>query len=96
MEGGAHVSTPSEWRELYKAALFEEDKAKISKRIAEAELALAARATELFGAGDAQVREQQAMANATYFLRLLRKIEQAANIPREPLQPVHACWQQLV
>jgi len=96
MEARAHVSTPSEWRELYKAALFEDDKTKIPKRIAEAEAALATRAIELFGAGETQVREQQDMANATYFLRLLQKIEQRANIPCEPTRAVHACSQQPV
>jgi hypothetical protein len=59
------------WKEVYKAALFEDDNSKIPQRIAEAERALAARALELFGAGDDQSREQQAMENARYFLRVL-------------------------
>jgi hypothetical protein len=89
MEGRVHEYMPEEWRELYKAALFEEDDAKIPQRIAAAERALAVRARELFGAEN-QGREQQAMENATYFLRLLRKIEVRANVPCEQLQPALA------
>jgi len=89
MEGRVHEYMPEEWRELYKAALFEEDDAKIPQRIAAAERALAVRARELFGAEN-QGREQQDMENATYFLRLLRKIEVRANVPCEQLQPALA------
>ena len=60
-----------DWKEVYKAALFEDDNTKIPQRIADAERALAARATELYGASDDQIREQQAMENARYFLRVL-------------------------
>jgi len=60
-----------DWKEIYKAALFEDDNTKIPQRIAEAERALAARALELYGASDDQGREQQAMENAKYFLRVL-------------------------
>jgi len=60
-----------DWKEIYKAALFEDDNSKIPQRIAEAERALAARALELFGASDDQIREQRAMENARYFLRVL-------------------------
>ena len=79
MEAGAHLpsSNIGDWKQLYMAALFEDDTAKIPQRIAEAEMALAARAVELGEDGN-QVREQQAMENATYFLRLLRKIESKA------------------
>lgn len=60
-----------DWKEIYKAALFEDDNTKIPQRIADAERALAARASELYGASDDQIREQQAMENARYFLRVL-------------------------
>jgi hypothetical protein len=87
MEARVHGSQPSrDWKELYKAALFEDDNAKIPQRIAEAEKALAARAVELIGADGSEVREQHAMENAMYFLRLLRKIEVRANTPCEQLQ----------
>jgi hypothetical protein len=79
MEARAHLpsSSTGDWKQLYMAALFEDDTAKIPQRITEAEMALAARAVELCEDGN-QVREQQAMENATYFLRLLRKIESKA------------------
>lgn len=84
MEALTHLSTQgNDWKELYKAAVFEDDNAKIPQRIAEAERALAARALELFGANENQVREQQAMENAMYFLRLLRKTDQWINVPSE-------------
>jgi hypothetical protein len=73
----------SDWKQLYMAALFEDDAVKIPQRIAEAEMALAARAVEL-GEDGSPAREQQAMENATYFLRLLRKIESKANTSYEP------------
>jgi hypothetical protein len=67
--GGSRLS--SEWKEVYKAALFEEDHDKIPQRIADAEQALMARAHELFPAGLEQAREQDAIENAMYFLRVL-------------------------
>lgn len=76
METGVNPSDAGkDWKELYLAALFEDDNIKIPQRIAEAERALAARATELFGANGNQVREQQVMENAMYFLQLLRKLK---------------------
>jgi hypothetical protein len=93
MEGRADSSISSDWRELYKAALFEDDNAKIPQRIAEAERALATRAIEIFGVEN-QVRERQAMENATYFLQLLRRIEVSANVPGDQLRPMHASFQQ--
>lgn len=80
MEALPHPSRfSSDWKELYKAALFEDDDSKVLQRIAEAERALSARAVELLGAGGTQVREQQAMENAIYFLRLLRRTEARLN-----------------
>ncbi|MGA8490509.1 MAG: hypothetical protein WB711_08825 [Terriglobales bacterium] len=80
MEARAHVPTSNgtDWKQLYMAALFEDDTARIPRRIVEAEMALAARAAQL-GEGN-EVREQQAMENAVYFLRLLRRIESKANL----------------
>jgi hypothetical protein len=63
------------WKDFYMAAIFEDDSTKIPQRIAEAERALAVREAELCCVDGNQEREQQAMANAMYFLRLLRKIE---------------------
>jgi len=72
MDARVHKSpVHRDWKEIYKAALFEDDNSKIPQRIAEAERALAARALELFGTSDDQIREQRAMENARYFLRVL-------------------------
>jgi len=82
MEARAHKSPfGRDWKEVYKAALFEDDDTKIPQRIAEAENALAARALELFGASDEQVREQKAMENARYFLRVLGNTHGMLNTP---------------
>lgn len=72
-----------DWKEIYKAALFEDDNSKIPQRIADAESALAARATELWGASDDQIREQQAMENARYFLRVLGSTQGLLNAPAD-------------
>ena len=96
MEAMRHLSTNgSDWRELYKAAVFEDDNAQIPQRIAEAEKALAARALELFGTTENQVREQQAMENAMYFLRLLRKTDQWMNNSSQPSSGTPCLVQQL-
>jgi hypothetical protein len=78
-----------DWKEIYKAALFEDDNSKIPERIADAEKALAARATELYGANDD--REQKAMENARYFLRVLGSTQGLLNTPGDYLkkQNVH-------
>ena len=82
MEARAHKSPICrDWKEVYKAALFEDDTTKIPQRIAEAENALAARALELYGASDEQVREQRAMDNARYFLRVLGSTQGGLNTP---------------
>ena len=67
-----------DWIDVYKAALFEDDKTKIQQRIADAEGALAARALQL-GAGDDQIQEQGALENARYFLRILGSIQATIN-----------------
>jgi len=75
-----------DWKEVYKAALFEDDNSKIPQRIADAERALAARATELWGASDDQIREQKAMENARYFLRVLGSTQGLLNPPADYLK----------
>ncbi|HSY64244.1 MAG TPA: hypothetical protein VK829_06570 [Terriglobales bacterium] len=74
-----------DWKEVYKAALLEDDNTKIPQRIADAETALAERATELYGATDDQIREQQAMENARYFLRVLGTTQGLLNTPGDYL-----------
>ena len=85
----------NDWKELYKAAIFEDDSVKLVARIAEAERALADRAAELFGTNETPVREQQAMENAAYFLRLLRKTSGTPSTSYKPSNPPEISAQQL-
>ncbi|MCU1296804.1 MAG: hypothetical protein JWO91_1082 [Acidobacteriaceae bacterium] len=59
---------PATWRALYKAALFEMDRAKLPERIAEAEKALVIRARELFKANGHDCEEKEALENARFAL----------------------------
>jgi hypothetical protein len=61
------------WRELYKAALFETDRHKLPSRIAEAEKALILRERELFATYGGSSDEGQAVDQALYALRALRR-----------------------
>ena len=94
MEARVHKSPIcKDWKEIYKAALLEDDSSKIPQRIAEAERALAARSGELFGASDEQIREQRAMENARYFLGVLGNIQgilTTASKLVSPRQTVHS------
>jgi hypothetical protein len=78
----------SDWKQLYMAALFEDDSAKIPQRIADAETALAAARTVELNEDANYFREQRAMENAAYFLQLLRKIESKANTSYDSPHPV--------
>ena len=60
------------WKELYKAALFETDKSKMPERIAQAEWALVLRTRELFHAGIEHLREREAVDAALHALHILR------------------------
>jgi hypothetical protein len=60
------------WRELYRAALFEIDDQKLPSRIAEAERALLLRERELFTTASDDIEEQQAVNDALYALKALR------------------------
>ena len=64
--------TSKSWKELYRAALFETDKSKVSERIAQAELALSLRARELFHTDKVFFQERQAVDAATHGLQALR------------------------
>src|SRR4030088_519575 len=59
------------WSELYKVALFETDKSKLSERIADAQTALALRARELFHTGHEHLQERKAVDAAIYALYVL-------------------------
>jgi hypothetical protein len=71
-----NVNLPSDrlnhWRDLYVSALFETDRIRLPKRIAEAEHAIVARARELFSANTDTIEEDQALDDALYSLRALQ------------------------
>jgi hypothetical protein len=60
------------WKELYKNALFETNKKRMSERIAHAEWALALRARELFHSGREHLQERREIDAALYALQALR------------------------
>lgn len=74
METSPKVIEGKSWRELYVAALFENDPIKLSACIAEAEWALALRARELFHAAGDHIEEELAMEDALYALQALRGV----------------------
>jgi len=59
------------WKDLYVAALFENDKPKIAERIAQAQTAILARRRELTITVN-DVRERHALDNALFSLEALR------------------------
>jgi hypothetical protein len=61
-----------DWRALYHAAIFEDDKSKIAERVAAAENALHANVSLLADKREGS-KELQDMERAMYFLRLLGK-----------------------
>jgi hypothetical protein len=75
------------WRDLYLAALFEADSAKLPERIAKAEHALTLRERELWYSGGDHNGEKQALTSAMRALEALRNIHQCprrAPLPRGP------------
>jgi len=66
------VTTRTNWRELYTAALFETERERIPARIADAEKAIMVRARELFSFGSDTIEEDQALDDALYALRALQ------------------------
>ena len=68
------AASPSKsWKKLYRAALYETDKNRVSERIANAEWALALRARELFHTGRESLQERQAVDAAISALHALRR-----------------------
>ncbi len=65
-------SRSQEWRELYLAALFESNKARIPGKIAEAQRTLATRRSELLSSPASDAKEIQALDNALFSLSALR------------------------
>ena len=68
---GESAETLQNWRGLYKAALFETDTNKQSRRIEEARTALASRSRELFASSPNYDGETEAIENALYVLQAL-------------------------
>jgi hypothetical protein len=64
------------WRNLYVAALFEPDPAKLAERIAQAEQALVLRSRELFHLAGDHIEEEHALDDAMCALRALRNTYQ--------------------
>ncbi len=59
------------WRDLYKAALFEADRAKLPQRITEARTAVVMRGRELFNCADSHIEEAEDLEDALYALQAL-------------------------
>ena len=83
MQGDSAPQIGTGWRELYLAALFEVDSAKLSERIAKAENSLILRSRELFHSSGDHIEEEHALDDAMYALQALRDTYQC---PR-PLPP---------
>lgn len=69
----AQSSATQNWRERYRAALFEADRTGLPSRIAQAETAAMQRCRELRGtpSNDAVIEERQALDDALYALHAL-------------------------
>ena len=63
-----NATSINDWKDAYRAALFEPNKSKIPMRVAEAEKKIAARARELFNSGDHDTLERSALNVAMYAL----------------------------
>ena len=66
------------WKELFVAALYETETAKLSARIAEAEEEVLRREHELLDLAGDNIEEEEALENALYALRALRNTYQCA------------------
>jgi len=67
------------WMDLYNAALFEVDNARLPERIAQAEHALVVRARELFHIAGDNIEEEQALDDTMYALHALRNTSQTSH-----------------
>ena len=77
--GGSKSLDSGAWRDLYKAALFEVDNARLPERIAQAQKALALRARELFYAAGDNIKEGEALDDAIYALHALRNTSRTSH-----------------
>ena len=65
------------WRALYTAALFEPDPARLPDHISRAELAIVARARQLFDQQGDHIEEEVALDDALYALQALKSCLQS-------------------
>jgi hypothetical protein len=70
--GPGESSQAKDWKELYLAALLEDDRNRVPGLIVEAERAIVQRARELFQAGGDNIDEEQGLDDALYALRALK------------------------
>ena len=68
----SNLSENKSWRDLYRAAILELDKAKLLPRITQAENAISERTSELFDEDGVNAEEKQALEDALCFLQALR------------------------
>jgi hypothetical protein len=69
MSGNQSAGVPRNWRELYKAAVFETDISKLPLRIEEARRALVFRSRELFATSPDYDDESEAIDMTSYALQ---------------------------
>jgi hypothetical protein len=67
----------AQWRELYKAALFEPDPERLAEHIRRAESAIVSRARWLFDQQGDHIEEELALDDALYALQALRSCLQS-------------------
>jgi hypothetical protein len=85
MVTGVAISPASAtWKELYRAALFETDRSRLSERIAHAEWALALRSQQLFYEHGDHYIERQAVDAALYALFILKSHTIDSDMRKEP------------
>ncbi len=68
---------PAQWRDFYKAALFEPDPTRVPEHITRAESAIVERARQLFGQQGDHIEEELALDDALYALQALRNCLQS-------------------
>lgn len=82
-------SNSPDWRDLYAAALFEDDKSKIAVRVADAEMAMLSRAKLLFSSADLNRKEAVELDQSLRMLRLLKTclLTEIESRPAAQIQP---------
>lgn len=84
MKTDSEQPAESAWRDMYLAALFEPDPAKLLERVAKAERALNLRERELWYSGGDHTKEKLALTGAIRALEALRNIYQYARRTSSP------------